>query len=101
MHQNNVIEKLKHNDQQKLDEKTKKELINSHFKLGSYSNNYKTVFQSDFELKTPNNSNIKLSNKDIEKSLRSHSYIMGNHPVDYKSENKFRFSSPDMQDKVK
>jgi len=99
MQQNKDIEKIKIT-QQGLDEKIKNELINSHFKLGSYSNNYLTAFRSDFELKIPNNTKITLSNKDIEKSLRSHSYVMGNNPVDYKSENKFRYSSPDIQDKV-
>lgn len=97
---NKDIEKEKPN-QQRLDEKIKNELINSHFKLGSYSNNYKTVFQSEFEPKIPTHNNNTISNKDIEKSLRSHSYVLGNHPVDYKSENKFRFSSPDILDKVK
>ncbi len=102
---NKDIDKLQPQSQ-KLDEKVKKELVNSHFKLGSFSNNYKTNFQTHFELNSPKNTNNNtnnniLSNKDIGKSLRSHSYILGNHPVDYKSENKFRFSSPDLQDKVK
>ena len=101
MHQNKDIEKTNKNDNFKLDEKIKNELINSHFKLGSYANNYKTVFQSDYELKSPNNTNNPLSNKDIEKSLRSHSYILGNHQLDYRSENNLRFSSPDILDKVK
>jgi len=100
MLQNKDIEKQKPY-LQRLDEKIKNELINSHFKLGSYSNNYKTVFQSDFEPKIPINTTNTLTNKDIEKSLRSHSYVLGNHPVDYNSENKFRFSSPDNLDKVK
>lgn len=101
MLQNKDADKVNSKDKQNLKEIIKNELINSHFKLGSYPNNYKTVSQSDFELKTPNCTNNKLSNKEIEKSLRSHSYVLGNHPVDYKSENKFRYSSPDMLDKVK
>lgn len=101
MQQNKLMENLKPTGQQRLDEKIKKELISSHFKLGSYSNNYKTVSQSDYEFKIPNDNKNSLSNKDIGKSLRSHSYVLGNHPVEYKSENKLRFSSPDVSDKVK
>jgi len=101
MLQNKDIEKVKQKENNKLDENIKCELSNSHFKLGSSHNIYKTNFQSDFELKIPNNEGITLSNKDIEKCLRSHSYVLGNHLVDYKSENKVRFSSPNILADIK
>jgi len=103
MLQNKDIEKNKQIENNKLDEQRKNDLANSHFKLGNFSTNFKTNFQSDYELKSPNviNNTATLSNKDIEKNLRSHSYVLGNHPVDYNSETKLRFSSPDLLDKKK
>jgi hypothetical protein len=101
MLQNKDIEKGKSTQNLSLDEKVKNELINSHFKLGNYKNNYKTVFQSDYEIKSPCPTNKQINNKEIENSLRSHSYVLGNHPLDYLSENKLRFSSPDIQGKIK
>ncbi len=103
MLQNKYAEKIKSVEKNKLDEQRKKDLANSHFKFGNFSTNFQTNFQSDYQIKSPNsilNSN-NLTIKDIEKNLRSHSYILGNHPVDYKSESKLRFSSPDLLDNAK
>lgn len=95
MLQNKELEKTKIPESSKLDDKIKSDLINSHFRLGSYKNIYKTVFQNDYEPKSQeHDSNFKV-NKDIKNSLRSHSYVLGNHKVDYNSENKLRFLSPD------
>ena len=69
--------------------------------MGNDYNKYKTAFQSDFEIKEANKSGNKLSSKDFENVLRSHSYIMGNDKLDYKSETKIKFSSQNNNENYK
>ena len=84
-----------------MDKKKKEELSKSNFKMGTSNPNFKTVFQSDYEPKTPANGTLANSGSKFGSKLRSHSYKMGDDLVDYTSDNKLRFTNPNIKHRTK
>ena len=86
----------------KMDNKKKQELSKANFKFGNSIQDFRTVSQNDFELKSPvNNSNANVDSKKIGNALRSHSYVMGDFTNDYLSDNKIRFLNPNVKKRNK
>ena len=98
MEQNKNIENNKRSiSVAQLDPKLKEDLRKSHFIMGNFEPNYKTVFQSEYYDKSNPGSNNKVQAHNIERSLRSHNYILGSDKPDYKSETQAKFVTPSME----
>ena len=83
-----------------MDKKTKQELSKANFKLGTFVPNFKTVFQTDYEPKSPVNGTVTNPNIKFGNNLRSHSFRMGDDLVDYMSDNKLRYSNPNVKERT-
>jgi len=72
----------------------KNDLRKSHFILGNFEPNFKTISQTEFydKSKLQHSSN----GKSMEKQLRDHNYIIGNSIPDYRSETHSKFLIPSM-----
>ena len=81
----------------KLDNKKRQQLSKANFRFGTYESDYRTVAKNDFEAKSPIKENSTFDLKKIGKTLRSHSYVMGETNVDYLTDNKLRFENPNVK----
>lgn len=100
MYQNKDVNNDNQKNLYKIDNKKKHELSRANFKLGSSSADYKTIFQKDFEIKPPTEKN-NIDVNSLRKNLRNHSFIMGDHSVDYMSDHNLRFSNPNVKKGLK
>lgn len=75
----------------------KKKNSSSNFNFGNYKTNFKTVSYTDYEPKTPALMNKKCSGQ----NLRTHSFKMGDDMIDYTSDNKLRYSNPNVKKTIK
>lgn len=94
MEQNRDVEKARGISVAVLDPNVKKDLTKSHFILGNSDSNYTTVFRTEFYTKDLSKQDNNMNSKTIEKSLRSHNYVLGNHVPDYKSETQAKYVLP-------
>jgi hypothetical protein len=78
----------------------KKNFSKTNFNFGNYSNMFQTNAHLDYSPKTPEINNI---NKILHNNPNSktHSFKMGDHMVDYISDNKLRFYNPNVVKKIK
>jgi hypothetical protein len=72
----------------------KNDLRKSHFILGNYEPNFKTISQTEYYNKSRLQNSAPSEGKSIEKQLREHNYILGNHKPDYKSETHSKYLIP-------
>lgn len=78
----------------------KNNLSKSNFNFGSSQRNFKTISHTEFDQKPPLlEKNI--AEKKIFTNIRTHSYKMGDHSLDYISDNKQRYSNPNIKKKTK
>ncbi len=94
MEQNKEVENGRARSVAVLDPKVKNDLTRSHFILGNSDSSYSTVFRTEFYNKGLNKQDKALNSKTIEKSLRSHNYVLGNDVPDYKSETQAKYVLP-------
>jgi hypothetical protein len=74
----------------------KNDLRKSHFILGNFEPNFKTISQTEFYDKSKLQNSAPADGKSIEKQLREHNYIIGNSKPDYKSETHSKYLIPSM-----
>ena len=77
-----------------LDENLKNELRKSHFIMGSFTPNYNTTFNCEFNKKDFVDNN--LNNKNKANNIKSEGHKMGIDKVIYKSETHNKFIAPDI-----
>ena len=77
----------------------KENLSKTNINFGNFKANFNTVSQTDYIPKTPaiNNNRNDITNV----NLRTHSYKLGDHNIDYLSDNKLRFTNPNVIKKIK
>lgn len=96
MYQNKDISPDSLRNTYKIDNKARNELSKANFKFGNCVTDFRTMFQNDFEIKNQNQGK-KIDTNLLKKNLRNHSYVMGDHLLDYTSDNKLRFENPNMK----
>jgi hypothetical protein len=94
MDQNRNIENGRARSVIASDQSQKKDRTQSHFILGNSDSSYTTVFRTEYYNKGLNNKDNPLNSKAIEKTLRSHNYVLGNDVPDYKSETQAKYVLP-------
>lgn len=96
MEQNKLIEGKGPRVVASLDNKLKEDLRKSHFQFGNFNPNYNTVSKSEFYNKSGIKNDAKTQFTEIERSLRSHNYVLGSDKPDYKSETSAKYTKPDV-----
>jgi hypothetical protein len=94
MDQNRNIENGRARSVLASDPNLKKDRTQSHFIFGNSDSSYTTVFRTEYYNKGLNVKDNQINSKTIEKSLRSHNYVLGNDVPDYKSETQAKYVLP-------